>query len=107
MQTTPLTRRMWALAVQLYGVRSARNWGHGDFTDLLALADLAADLGASGVGLNSSRRRSPSAPRAIGESPAFQLSAHCQIGPQRPDCVAGHVGFEPANPSASYLIGIT
>ncbi len=21
------------------------------------------------------------------------------------DCVAGHVGFEPANPSASYLIG--
>jgi 4-alpha-glucanotransferase len=45
-------RRMWALAVQLYGVRSARNWGHGDFTDLLALVDLAADLGASGVGLN-------------------------------------------------------
>jgi hypothetical protein len=24
----------------------------------------------------------------------------------RPDCVAGHVGFEPANPSASCLIGI-
>jgi 4-alpha-glucanotransferase len=45
-------QRMWALAVQLYGVRSARNWGHGDFTDLLALVDLAADLGASGVGLN-------------------------------------------------------
>jgi 4-alpha-glucanotransferase len=45
-------RRMWALAVQLYGVRSARNWGHGDFTDLLGLVDLAADLGASGVGLN-------------------------------------------------------
>ena len=22
------------------------------------------------------------------------------------DCVAGHMGFEPANPSASYLIGI-
>jgi 4-alpha-glucanotransferase len=45
-------RRMWALAVQLYSVRSARNWGHGDFTDLLALVDLAADLGAAGVGLN-------------------------------------------------------
>jgi 4-alpha-glucanotransferase len=45
-------RRMWAPAVQLYGVRSARNWGHGDFTDLRALIDLAADLGASGVGLN-------------------------------------------------------
>jgi 4-alpha-glucanotransferase len=45
-------RRMWAPAVQLYGVRSARNWGHGDFTDLLALIDLAADLGAAGIGLN-------------------------------------------------------
>jgi 4-alpha-glucanotransferase len=45
-------RRMWALAVQLYSVRSPRNWGHGDFTDLLALIELAADLGASGVGLN-------------------------------------------------------
>jgi hypothetical protein len=23
------------------------------------------------------------------------------------DCMAGHIGFEPANPSASYLIGIS
>jgi 4-alpha-glucanotransferase len=45
-------RRSWALAAQLYGVRSRRNWGHGDFTDLAGLIDLAADLGASGVGLN-------------------------------------------------------
>src|SRR5262245_32488181 len=36
-------RRMWALAVQLYSIRSARNWGHGDFTDLAAFIDLAAD----------------------------------------------------------------
>src|SRR5215207_9737412 len=44
--------RVWAFAVQLYGVRSRRNWGHGDFTDLAGLIDLAADLGAAGVGLN-------------------------------------------------------
>ena len=44
--------RMWALAVQLYGVRSPRNWGCGDFSDLAALVDLAADVGAAGVGLN-------------------------------------------------------
>ena len=44
--------RVWALAVQLYGVRSLRNWGCGDFTDLAALVDLAADVGAAGVGLN-------------------------------------------------------
>jgi 4-alpha-glucanotransferase len=42
----------WLLAVQLYGVRSARNWGIGDFTDLEGLLELAGGLGADGVGLN-------------------------------------------------------
>jgi 4-alpha-glucanotransferase len=45
-------RRLWALAVQLYAVRSRRNWGHGDFTDLARLVALAALAGASAVGLN-------------------------------------------------------
>jgi 4-alpha-glucanotransferase len=44
--------RRWLLAVQLYGVRSARNWGIGDFTDLEGLLELAGGLGADGVGLN-------------------------------------------------------
>jgi 4-alpha-glucanotransferase len=44
--------RCWLLAVQLYGIRSARNWGIGDFTDLEGLLELAANLGAEGVGLN-------------------------------------------------------
>ncbi len=44
--------RSWLLAVQLYGVRSRRNWGMGDFTDLEGLIELAAALGAGGVGLN-------------------------------------------------------
>jgi 4-alpha-glucanotransferase len=44
--------RSWLVAVQLYGVRSARNWGIGDFTDLDALIRLAGQLGADGVGLN-------------------------------------------------------
>ena len=43
---------MWTLAFQLYAVRSRTNWGHGDFADLLAMIDLAADLGAAGLGLN-------------------------------------------------------
>ena len=38
--------------MQLYGVRSARNWGIGDFTDLKGLIELASQLGADGVGLN-------------------------------------------------------
>jgi len=44
--------RSWLLAVQLYSVRSARNWGIGDFTDLEGLIELSAHLGADGVGLN-------------------------------------------------------
>jgi 4-alpha-glucanotransferase len=44
--------RCWLLAAQLYGVRSARNWGMGDFTDLANLIELADQLGADGVGLN-------------------------------------------------------
>lgn len=44
--------RTWILAVQLYAVRSQRNWGHGDFTDLHVLLRLAAKAGAAGIGLN-------------------------------------------------------
>jgi 4-alpha-glucanotransferase len=45
-------RRLWALAVQLYAVRSRRNWGHGDFTDLARLVALAGARGAAAIGLN-------------------------------------------------------
>ncbi|WP_316204594.1 4-alpha-glucanotransferase [Bradyrhizobium sp. SZCCHNS3004] len=44
--------RGWLLAVQLYSIRSGRNWGMGDFTDLAGLVELGAQLGADGVGLN-------------------------------------------------------
>lgn len=45
-------RKSWVLAVQLYGLRSERNWGHGDFSDLAELLDVVADLGCGGIGLN-------------------------------------------------------
>lgn len=44
--------RVWVLAVQLYSLRSDRNWGIGDFTDLKHLLAIASALGCSGVGLN-------------------------------------------------------
>ncbi|MEI6557797.1 MAG: 4-alpha-glucanotransferase [Rhodospirillaceae bacterium] len=44
--------RTWGLGVQLYGVRSAGNWGMGDFTDLAGLGELAGRRGAGVVGLN-------------------------------------------------------
>ena len=45
-------QRRWGVACQLYGLRSARNLGLGDFTDLADLAVTAAREGASFVGVN-------------------------------------------------------
>lgn len=45
-------QRLWGIVAQLYALRSRRNWGHGDFTDLSHLVALAAARGASAIGLN-------------------------------------------------------
>jgi (1->4)-alpha-D-glucan 1-alpha-D-glucosylmutase len=45
-------KRVWGLALQLYTVRSRRNWGIGDFSDLAGAVDYAATLGADLVGVN-------------------------------------------------------
>jgi (1->4)-alpha-D-glucan 1-alpha-D-glucosylmutase len=45
-------RRVWGVSAQLYGVRSQRNWGMGDFTDLQGLVEWAAANGAGLVGVN-------------------------------------------------------
>ena len=45
-------RRLWGIAVQLYLLRSAANWGIGDFGDLRNLVELAASRGADVIGVN-------------------------------------------------------
>jgi len=46
------THRVWGINLQLYELRSGRNWGIGDFGDLIEMIGLAASLGANFVGLN-------------------------------------------------------
>ena len=44
--------RFWGLSLQLYALRSATNWGVGDFSDLDHYVQWAGQLGAGVIGLN-------------------------------------------------------
>ena len=45
-------KKMWGYALQLYSLKSKRNWGIGDFTDLKEFVKLCAKDGADIIGLN-------------------------------------------------------
>ncbi|WP_333609149.1 4-alpha-glucanotransferase [Arsukibacterium sp.] len=57
-------QKQWGVSVQLYGLRSARNWGVGDFTDLQQLIRYLAANGADFVGLNPIHALYPAMPES-------------------------------------------
>ncbi|MGH7090687.1 MAG: 4-alpha-glucanotransferase, partial [Stellaceae bacterium] len=66
--------KSWGVTAQLYSLRSARNWGMGDYGDLAALAALAAGRGAAVVGINPLHALFPAEPRHISPySPSSRL----------------------------------
>ena len=44
--------KLWGYSLQLYALRSKRNWGVGDFTDLKNFAKMCKKTGADVIGLN-------------------------------------------------------
>jgi (1->4)-alpha-D-glucan 1-alpha-D-glucosylmutase len=66
--------RVWGAAAQLYAVRSQRNWGIGDFTDLARLVELWGQAGAAVVGVNPLHAMFPHNPaHASPYSPSSRL----------------------------------
>ena len=87
-------KRLWGLTVQLYGVRSRRNWGIGDFTDLRRLLELTAAAGGDLVGLNPLHALFPDNPSHISPySPSHRgflnvLYLDVEAVPELADCAA-------------------
>ena len=64
----------WGLATQLYGLRSATQWGIGDFTDLARLGAGVAREGGTLLGVNPLHALFPAAPARVSPySPSSRL----------------------------------
>ena len=61
--------------MQLYAVRSANNWGHGDFGDLARLLEIAGETGAAGIGIN------PLHALAAGQASPYSPSSRLFLNP--------------------------
>ncbi|MBY0508734.1 MAG: 4-alpha-glucanotransferase [Rhodospirillaceae bacterium] len=55
-------QRLWGIACHLYGVRSERNWGIGDFGDLETLTGIVARHGGEALAINPLHALFPGSP---------------------------------------------
>ena len=66
--------RVWGSALQLYALRSERNWGIGDFSDLRIMLEHLGEQGAGIVGLNPLHALYPHRPELVSPySPSSRL----------------------------------
>ncbi|MEG9498570.1 4-alpha-glucanotransferase [Mannheimia indoligenes] len=75
-QATPLQqkKKLWGAFLQLYTLRSAQNWGVGDFSDLKQFLAKIAEYGAAFVGLNPIHALFPANPEGASPySPSSRL----------------------------------
>ncbi|MFZ2650190.1 MAG: malto-oligosyltrehalose synthase [Burkholderiaceae bacterium] len=71
--------KVWGAAAQLYALRSQRNWGIGDYTDLAMLIDLWGQAGAGVVGVSPLHAMFPHNPaHASPYSPSSRLFLNVQ-----------------------------
>ncbi len=67
-------RKIWGVSTQLYALKSKRNWGIGDFTDLKEFIEIWAGQGAAMVGVNPLHAMYPHKPeRASPYGPSSRL----------------------------------
>ena len=64
--------RAWGLSVNLYSIRSGKNWGAGDFSDLRRIVEWTAGLKGSFIGINPLHAIPNSRP--FGVSPYLPIS---------------------------------
>jgi len=95
-------RRAWGMSLQLFALRSSRNWGLGDFTDLARAVELAAREGAGVVGVNPLHALFPrQATRCSPYSPSNRLFLNIlYIDVEAvPDCSEAGIDAEIADPA--------
>ena len=81
----PAGQRVWGLGLQLYGLRSRRNWGMGDYGDLATAGGYLAQKGGALLGINPLHGLFPERPP---HASPYSPSSRCFLNPLYLDVTA-------------------